>query len=335
MLVLQEYQFEFPNPFPEELVDVRDFLASSDRLLYMAEFFSECIKQIRVRLGPTDKDLESYLLYLTPTTKKCVLDNSFGINVASFEFQGEIPMKLSDYLKFLFLYFECFSFEEIDNLKQRGDLKFAVSDEDMEFITQYMPKARSITIEATKVMTDKTMEYISERCKEIQVIKIPGVGGKFTDACCVALGQLKRLTSVMITSAENITDDGILALSSAKLEWLTLDNDNITNIGLGKLPSTLRNMESHSKNFTPDGVIALLKNVKGMTNLALPNAILTDECVIEVFRNCPFIETLDIRSSVVTDKCLNTIPIPDSFKKLIISKQNILSATSTFEICYE
>ncbi len=44
----------------------------------MAEFFAECIRKIRIRLGPTDSELKTALNYLNPITRQCVIDDAFG-----------------------------------------------------------------------------------------------------------------------------------------------------------------------------------------------------------------------------------------------------------------
>ena len=55
ILIIRDYQCQIPPVFPEALADIKHILKENTTLVYMAEYFSECVEKIQKEMGPSDK----------------------------------------------------------------------------------------------------------------------------------------------------------------------------------------------------------------------------------------------------------------------------------------
>ena len=325
--MLQDFQFKIPTSFPEELSDIATFLETADILLYMAEFFSECIKQIRKRLGLTDLTLKEYLETLSPITKQAILDNSFGVSTTSFQFLKPIPISLSTFLEILENYYECTSLGNVISFHECVSIrpKVPITDLDMEIFTSTFPKLQDVILFALPTFfSDKSSHLLSERCKNTQIIQLYSLDSSLTDETLISWSNMAQLRRITIFGYEKITDNGIKAISSLPIEALTITMDKLlTDEALISLPSSIRYLTLWSSNFTVDGVIHAVTQMSGLDSLSLIGFDVTDECMIEILMNCGSIRNMNMPATKsLTDNGLNTVPLPDSFTRLIVSKES-------------
>ncbi len=100
--------------------DIRDILKLADTIVYMAEFFSQCIKKIQVRLGTTVDTItkvESYLKTENRGTYQKVIDNSFTEHNC-LEWKSEDSDAM---FQVLYYYYGCTSILNIGEVKVNGD----------------------------------------------------------------------------------------------------------------------------------------------------------------------------------------------------------------------
>ena len=53
ILVLRLFDFKMPEQWPVGTDDLKEIILKADTITYMAEFFTECIEKIKLRLGPS------------------------------------------------------------------------------------------------------------------------------------------------------------------------------------------------------------------------------------------------------------------------------------------
>lgn len=322
---MQDYQFKFPNPFPQELEDIQTLLSSADKILYMAEFFSDCVKQIRIRLGPTDTQLAAQLDFLSPSTKKSVIDDSFG-DSPSFVVATPLPKPLKEYLEFLDFYYEVSSIGDIDMYEETSTPTFGLRHEDIEYLTSKCKKLRSFKVYVLEntSFSDESVELLVERCPKLQIVRLVWTCANLTDRSLIALGKLPDLLRASLCMLPKMTDAGLIGLTknNKKMEELNLVADsNFTDAGIVHLPPSLLYFISGSPSYTSEGVCAMVQNTKKLVTLDLSNTPhLDDKAVIEILKNCDHIGSIDIRKSTVTSASLNTVPLPASLTKITIPR---------------
>jgi hypothetical protein len=290
----------------------------------MAEFFAECVKQIRVRLGPTDSELDEKLNFLTPATKKCVLDNSFGVSVASFAFKSVLEMPFSDYLNLLYKYFECTSFSEVDNFNEIGEPKFPLTDDDVDLLSSRAPKLKTVTfyVVAKANFTDRAVEYLSERCNNLQQVRLYWACEKLTDATLFALSKMENLLRISVVNAPLMTDAGMNAICKLRLDELSITGtSNITDAGVENMPDSLIYLIMTTPKVTPPGFKKMLQTTGSkMVTLEFGSAVLDEDCIIEVFKKCPHICRIDVRKTPVSEKLFHTVPVPPALERIVLPK---------------
>ena len=53
ILVLRLYDYHLPEQWPPGTDDLKSVIEGSETIIYMAEFFTECIEKIKLHLGPS------------------------------------------------------------------------------------------------------------------------------------------------------------------------------------------------------------------------------------------------------------------------------------------
>ena len=326
ILVLQDYQFKVPNPLPPGLEDIELFLSKCTKILYMAEFFAECIKKIKTHLGLTDPQLNKVLSVLRWDTKQCILDDRLSGH--AFSFIKSVNMSVTDFFGIIREYYGCTTLKDASAYIEVDFPKVTTTDADIETLVREMPniKTLSLYIEGSG-FTDKGVELICSGFKNLQILTFYGNCSYLTDASFVALGKtnLKRLT---VFDAPLITDNALKSLSSlTELNWLfILGNKNFSDSGLLYLTQSFIGLTLGSPNFTPEGFVNWLHNQKNISFISFPNADLDDNCIIEIFKTVKQIDIINFQSSHnLTDKCLNTVPVPSSLRQLFIPRNKYLS----------
>jgi hypothetical protein len=145
----------------------------------MAEFFKECVRQVRSKLGLTDHQLAKKLGCLKYSTKKCILNNSFGVDGKSFQVEKSVG-KFTEFYKIIDYYYECTSFPNID-LFSYETTENVISDEDFDLLTTLAPNLTHLKF--LKAITDISVERLLERCTNLQILYLNA--SHLTDAALV------------------------------------------------------------------------------------------------------------------------------------------------------
>ena len=312
-----------PTVFPPELQDIASFLSTADTVLYMAEFFSECMKEVRKRLGDTDEQVAQVLDFLIPVSKQCVLDNSFGEFGKTLKFSRPLQMKVKDLFPYLDRYLECKSIVNVDSFEEAERLPVTpMGDDDVEGLALALPKLKFMDIYVmSRDFTDNALNILARLLPNLQVLRLWKDCITLTDAAMVSLSKMKQLKVLHLNGFVQLSDRGLEAISEMELDELTLTRDtNVTDIGIAALPKTITRVSLNSPGITSKGVIELAKKAKHLAILRLWNAMINDEAIIELMQNCTKIEEINVPSSELTEKCVNTVPIPGSLKLLYVQR---------------
>ena len=300
----------------------------------MAEFFSDCIREIRIRLGFTDAELANQLYFLSEETKKAIINDGFEENPV-FVIENYLPKPLKDFFEFVDYYYEPTSMEKIDLYEEQYQQIWGMSHEALDYLSLKCNKLRSISIwlKEDTDFGDKSIELLVERCQKLQVVNLYGNCANLTDASLLALGKLPELRRLNMNILPNMTNAGLASLTKncTKLEALTFSGDiNFSDEGIANMPTSISYFTSESSGYTSDGVATMVQRAKNLLALELAFAAkLDDRAVIEILKNCQNISEIDMTgSTLLTDACLNTVPIPASLKRLAVSKGTKITVPS-------
>jgi hypothetical protein len=283
----------------------------------MAEFFAQCLKQVRKRLGFTDSQLEEQLLYyLSDSTKQCILNDSFGNDGVSFVC-NVLPVTFSEWWELIDRYYEITTFHNVELFKT---MHSKMSDQDFDLLTKLAPKLKSLTISCSKENTDLAVEYLTLRCKNIQLLLFWGDCSSLTNYSLKLLSQLENLNRLALYGASNISDEGTRELSKfSKMSAISIfGNNKITDISV--LPDC-HYLEINSNAITSESAIKYFSRATSLLTAALQLANLNDEVLIALLKNNPRISTVDFKSSTLTEKSLNSVPLPCSFQTLWVTSK--------------
>jgi hypothetical protein len=322
VLVLLDWQFKMPKEFPPELQDIASFLSTADTVLYMAEFFSECMKQIRLRLGEPDQQVAEVVDFLIPVSKQCVIDNSFGEFGKTLKFCKPLEMPVKDLFPYLERYYECSSIINVDSFEEAERLPVVpMTDEDVVGLAQALPRLKFMDIYVlSDLFTDQALLTLNTLLPNLQVLRLWKNCTTLTDQAMMHLAKMKQLKVLHLNGFVQLTDAGLIAISNMGLEELTVSRDeDVTDVGIAALPSSIMSLSLHSIRITSVGVQQLSKKAPKLAVLKLESAQVNDDAVIALMQNCTFIERVRFPSSVLTERCVNTVAIPGSFKDLTVA----------------
>ena len=292
----------------------------------MAEFFSECVKQIELRLGPSDSEIQEKLKYLSDGTKKSVIEDSFSIH-GNFVILEGLNTSVTEYIQLIKQYFECSSISDITLFESR----VAVTDADIEYITSFATKLKTIEIPAVPGtgITDKTAKILSEKCSKMQVIRFRGNCQDLTDNTFQYIAKMPEITRITCWSASQLTDQALFYVSQLNnLQEVKLTGDAlITDIGIGYLQN-LQFLGSESKNYSEKGIEQVAKRNANLQILELKWAKLEDKAIGHILTWNKHIHTIDFSSSTPSGKCLFTAPVPASLAKLVVKKGTTIAIPS-------
>ena len=280
----------------------------------MAEFFHQCILQIKQRLGKTDSELDEGLTYLNEITRDCIKNDTF-IKGAPFTLETSPDFSLSDYFLFLDRYFECSSLSKVDLFFETSPLQIAISDADIDILTMKFPNLKTIKLNIVKgQFTDKSVEFLTMRCPYLQWIEFYNQShdSGLTDASFQYLATLKKLVFLTVQGMSQITDNGLIALSSSSVEALTMTADKqISDNGIKGFKNMLM-LTMNGSHVTTSGILAMLKNNPKLVTLYLLEASLDSSVLEEVCRSSKIIMELVLPGCIVSKEVMQSIELPKS-----------------------
>ena len=303
-----------------DLRDIEVFLSNADKVLYMAEFFSECIKQIRKRLGHTDQELQDLFLdCLSEETQKCVLDNSFGIVNSDFVLRKPLNWNLTNYFELLNQHFECSSMKEIRLFRlTKPSRSHPLQDSDLEYLAASL--APNLTIVELYIfeVSDKGIKALCEKCSQLQMLELYGCL-MLTNESFKIISTLNKLHTLIAMTVPQLTDEGVISLENTKLKSLMFYDDiQLTDLALLHLPQ-LEVFSSDSTGFTTKGVGQFVKKTNTLTSIYLNKSNMDDQIVAEILQSCSNIITISLESSKLSEECLLAVPVPQSLKRMMVA----------------
>jgi len=290
ILIIKDFQFQLPPPenLPEYIADLKDILYDKNITIpYMAEFYEQCITQLRQWLGPPDAVIESF--YDTRNKlamHKTILAKEFEVPGAS-----EVELKLfldisSDLnmegiLSALEGYFK-FPIENITKIYM-PDNYITVSDEACKILSKKAKKLKSVDI--ADEITDQGLKYLG-KCNSLEQIKFDTIS-KITDIGFKNFFQDKKTSNLRVLKFEmcdGITDETfeLVANHVPLLEEFDLDGCvQVTSEALShiaKLPHLTSAVLKSNDNIDADGIQYLANGACKLTKLEVSSCdAVTDE----------------------------------------------------------
>jgi hypothetical protein len=204
----------------------------------MAEFFSECIRKIAIRLGPNSREVAPVERYLKTQNSRMyikVLENSFGsTSSVQFKVTKSLP-QIKSIMSTLKYFYGCSSFANLgelqifdadsEKLKDAG-LNFPgifIYFQDLQHIAVACPNLLIFYCNKSTAITDEGIRYIAESCKHLTKINITennllsDIGIK-----CIA-GNCPNLEELAVKDNKIISAEGVNAILTNCFKLITID----------------------------------------------------------------------------------------------------------------
>ncbi len=122
-----------------------------------------------------------------------------------------------DYLKLLDYHFEITTISEVQTFEMYG-FNYPMRDEDMDFFTKLVPKLKIFDVYLFGTFTDKSIQYLTERCENFQILRLWGSVSygdtALTDESMRLLSKSKKLVKLILHYVKQISNQGLRYISN-------------------------------------------------------------------------------------------------------------------------